>query len=159
LLAKPGPAWGAAVCLGNGSRLSTAAGGARCSINAWMNSDVLKAISSIEEAAWTRSRNPNAIWDEDEERLVSRRSPKSLFTPLTSRRKADHADGRLWVSDQLLHFSMAPILRRAMSEPQVATSFVVLAGDCIHIGTPHSQAALCAHSGRWSLTKLGGMGS
>ncbi len=32
---------------------------------------MLRAISAIEESAWTPIQYPNAIWDEAEQRLVS----------------------------------------------------------------------------------------
>jgi hypothetical protein len=46
-------------------------GEARFSITARMNRPVLTAIWGFEEAAWTPIHYPNAIWDEDEQRLVS----------------------------------------------------------------------------------------
>jgi hypothetical protein len=45
-------------------------GGARFSITVRMNRTVVTAISAIKESAWTPI-HPNAIWDEDEQRLVS----------------------------------------------------------------------------------------
>ena len=52
-------------------------GGARFSITVRMNRTVVKAISGIPESAWTPIHYPNAIWDEDEQRLVSdAKSPK-----------------------------------------------------------------------------------
>jgi hypothetical protein len=46
-------------------------GGARFSITARMDPAVTRACSSIAEDAWTPIHYPNAIWDEDEQRLVS----------------------------------------------------------------------------------------
>jgi len=46
-------------------------GGARFSVTVRMNRTVVKAISGIEESAWVPIHYPNAIWDEDEQRLVS----------------------------------------------------------------------------------------
>ena len=46
-------------------------GGARFSVTVRMNRTVVKAISEIEESAWVQIHYPNAIWDEDEQRLVS----------------------------------------------------------------------------------------
>ena len=43
-------------------------------------------------------RSPNAIWDEDEQRLVSDAEVAQVpFTAFTSRPKADHISGRLIV--------------------------------------------------------------
>jgi len=66
-------------------------GGARFSITARMNHTVLKAISGIEESAWVPIHYPNAIWDEDEQRLVSDAEVAEVpFTAFTSRRQSDH---------------------------------------------------------------------
>jgi hypothetical protein len=63
-----------------------------------MNSLVLKAISGIQESAWTPIRYPNAIWDDDEQRLVSDAEVAEVpFTAFTSRRQADHISARLIV--------------------------------------------------------------
>jgi hypothetical protein len=60
-----------------------------------MNSLVLKAISGIQESAWTPIHYPNAIWDEDEQRLVSDAEVAEVpFTAFTSRRQADHTSAR-----------------------------------------------------------------
>jgi hypothetical protein len=73
-------------------------GGARFSITARMNPTVLKAISGIEESAWTPIHYPNAIWDEDEQRLVSDAEVAEVpFTAFTSRPNADHISARLIV--------------------------------------------------------------
>ena len=73
-------------------------GGARFSITARMNPTVVKAISGIKESAWTPIHYPNAIWDEDEQRLVSDAEVAEVpFTAFTSRRKADHISARLIV--------------------------------------------------------------
>ena len=73
-------------------------GGARFSITARMNHTVLKAISDIEESAWVPTHYPNAIWDEDEQRLVSDAEVAEVpFTAFTSRRQADHISARLIV--------------------------------------------------------------
>ena len=59
---------------------------------------VLTAISAIPESAWTPIHYPNAIWDEDEQRLVSDADVAEVaFTAFTSRRQADHITGRLIV--------------------------------------------------------------
>ena len=73
-------------------------GGARFSITARMNPTVVKAISGIEESAWVPIHYPNAIWDEDEQRLVSDAEVAEVpFTAFTSRRQGDHISGRLIV--------------------------------------------------------------
>ena len=73
-------------------------GGARFSVTARMNPAVARAISGIEESAWTPIRYPNAIWDHDEQRFISDAQVAEVpFTAFTSRRKADHISGRLIV--------------------------------------------------------------
>jgi len=73
-------------------------GGAKVSITARMNPAVLRANSAIEESAWTPIRYPNAIWDQDEQRLVSNAQVAEIpFTAFTSRRLSEHVDGRLIV--------------------------------------------------------------
>ena len=63
-----------------------------------MNPTVLTAISGIAESAWTPIHYPNAIWDEDEQRLVSDAEVAEVpFTAFTSRRKSEHISGRLIV--------------------------------------------------------------
>jgi hypothetical protein len=60
---------------------------------------VVTAISGIAESAWVPIHYPNAIWDEDEQRLVSDAEVAEVpyFTAFTSRRKADHISARLIV--------------------------------------------------------------
>ena len=73
-------------------------GGARFSITARMNPTVVKAISGIFESAWTPIHYPNAIWDEDEQRLVCDAEVAEVpFTAFTSRRQSDHISARLIV--------------------------------------------------------------
>jgi len=73
-------------------------GGARFSITSRMNPTVVKAISGIKESAWVPIHYPNAIWDEDEQRLVSDAEVAEVpFTAFTSRRQGDHISGRLIV--------------------------------------------------------------
>jgi hypothetical protein len=74
-------------------------GGARFSVTVRMNRTVVKAISEIEESAWVPIHYPNAIWDEDEQRLVSDAEVAEVpfFTAFTSRPKADHISARLIV--------------------------------------------------------------
>ena len=73
-------------------------GGARFSVTARMNPTVVKAISGIEESAWVPIHYPNAIWDEDEQRLVSDAEVAEVpFTAFTSRRQSEHISARLIV--------------------------------------------------------------
>jgi len=66
-----------------------------------MNPAVLRAIAGIKESAWTPIHYPNAIWDEQDQPLVSDAQVAEVpFTAFTSRTKAEHVDGRLnvrWV--------------------------------------------------------------
>ena len=69
---------------------------ARFSITARMDPAVRRAIATIEESAWTPIHYPNAVWDEDEQRLVSDAEVAEIgFTAFTSRRKSEHIDARL----------------------------------------------------------------
>jgi len=45
--------------------------GARFSVTARMDPAVRRAIAAIPETGWTPIRYPNAVWDEDEQRLIS----------------------------------------------------------------------------------------
>jgi len=70
----------------------------RFSITTRMSSAVTTAISGINEAAWTPISYPNAVWDHDEQRLISDAEIAEIdYTAFTSRRKADHIEGRLIV--------------------------------------------------------------
>ena len=70
----------------------------RFSITARMNPAVIAAIGRIEESAWTSISYPNAVWDEDEQRLISDAEIAEIhYTAFTGRRKADHIEGRLIV--------------------------------------------------------------
>jgi len=72
--------------------------GARFSITARMDPAVRRAIAGVDEDAWTPIRYPNAVWDDDEQRLISDAEvAETAFTAFTSRRTADHTDGRLIV--------------------------------------------------------------
>jgi len=54
----------------------------RFSITARMDAAVSKAIGTIDEQAWTPISYPNAVWDDDEQRLISDpRSPKCPSPP------------------------------------------------------------------------------
>jgi hypothetical protein len=72
--------------------------GARFSVTARMNPTVSKAISSITDDAWTAISYPNAVWDHDEQRLISDAEIAEVeFTAFTSRRRGEHITGRLIV--------------------------------------------------------------
>jgi transposase-like protein len=59
---------------------------------------VTRAITSIDELAWTPIRYPNAIYDHDEQRWISDAEVAEVpFTAFTSRRHAEHITARLIV--------------------------------------------------------------
>jgi len=73
-------------------------GGAMFSITARMNPAVRRAIASIQESAWVAIRYPNAIWDQEQQRLISDAQVAEVpFTAFTSRRKSEQVTGRLIV--------------------------------------------------------------
>ena len=73
-------------------------GGARFSVTARQDRSVMRAIGSIEAAAWTPIRYPNAIWDDQEQRWISEAEVAEIdYTAFTSRRQAEHITGRLIV--------------------------------------------------------------
>ena len=70
----------------------------RFSITARRNPAVTATIGRIQEGDWTPITYPNAVWDDDEQRLISDAEiAETAETAFTSRRKADHIDGRLIV--------------------------------------------------------------
>ena len=70
----------------------------RFSITARMNPAVNRAIGSIADDAWTPIQYPNAVWDDDEQRLISDAEIAEVpFTAFTSRRKGEQITGRLLV--------------------------------------------------------------
>jgi hypothetical protein len=72
--------------------------GARFSVTARLTPSVVRAITSIDEQAWTAIRYPNAIFDEDEQRWVSDAEVAEVsFTAFTGRRRAEHVAARLIV--------------------------------------------------------------
>ena len=72
--------------------------GARFSVTARMDPLVRKAIASIDEAAWTPIRYPNAVFDEQEQRWISDAEVAEVpFTAFGSQRARDGIDGRLIV--------------------------------------------------------------
>jgi hypothetical protein len=72
--------------------------GARFSVTARQDPAVRRAIASIPDDAWTAIRYPNAIWDDDQQRLISDAEVAEIgFTAFTSRAKRQHVHGRLIV--------------------------------------------------------------
>jgi hypothetical protein len=72
--------------------------GAQFSITARLTPTVVRAITSIDEHAWTSIRYPNAIYDDDEQRWISDAEVAEIcFTAFTGRRKAEHVTARLIV--------------------------------------------------------------
>ena len=72
--------------------------GARFSVTARLTPAVTSAITTIGDDAWTPIHYPNAIWDEEEQRLVSDAEVAEIgFTAFTSRRRAEHVTARLIV--------------------------------------------------------------
>ena len=70
----------------------------RFSITARMNPAVTAVIGRIREADWTPITYPHAVWDDDEQRLISDAEIAEIgYTAFTSRRKADHIGARLIV--------------------------------------------------------------
>jgi hypothetical protein len=72
--------------------------GVRFSITVRMSPAITTAISGISEDQWTPITYPNAVWDHDEQRLISDAEIAEIsYTAFTSRRKADHLQARLLV--------------------------------------------------------------
>jgi hypothetical protein len=72
--------------------------GARVSITARQDPAVRRAIAAIPDQAWTPIRYPNAIWDEDQQRLISDAEVAEIpFTAFTSHPPRHHVPGRLIV--------------------------------------------------------------
>ncbi len=85
-----------------------------------MNPAVLRAIASIEESAWVPIHYPKAIWDEQEQRLVSDAQVAEVpFTAFTSRRLRDRLDGRLIAQTDTVMDSAATDRLRPRAEPGV----------------------------------------
>jgi len=73
-------------------------GGVRYSITARMSPALSTAISSIGEGDWTPITYPNAVWDDEQQRLISDAEIAEIpYLAFTSRRKADHIQARLIV--------------------------------------------------------------
>jgi hypothetical protein len=72
--------------------------GAQFSITARLTPSVIRAITSIDEQAWTPIRYPRAIYDQDEQRWVSDAEvAETMFTAFTGRRHHEHISARLIV--------------------------------------------------------------
>lgn len=77
---------------------ATRRAGAHFSITARMDKAVTRAITTIDESAWTPIKYPHAIWDEAERRWVSDAEVAEIpFTAFTSKPKAQHITARLIV--------------------------------------------------------------
>ncbi len=73
-------------------------GGVRYSITARMSPALSTAISSIGEGDWTPITYPHAVWDDEQQRLISDAEIAEIpYLAFTSRRKADHIQARLIV--------------------------------------------------------------
>ena len=72
--------------------------GDRFSVTARMDPAVRRAITAIQESAWTPIRYPNAVWDDDEQRLISDAEVAEIeFTAFTSRPRRQQVTARLIV--------------------------------------------------------------
>jgi len=72
--------------------------GVRFSITARISPALNTAISSISEDDWAPIRYPNAVWDDEQKRLISDAEIAEIpYLAFTSRRKADHIQARLIV--------------------------------------------------------------
>ena len=72
--------------------------GARFSVTARLTPTVTSAITTIGDDAWTPIHYPNAIWDDEEQRLVSDAEvAETTFTAFTGRGRAEHVTARLIV--------------------------------------------------------------
>ena len=72
--------------------------GAWFSVTARANASINRAITSIEETAWTPITYPHAVWDEDDQRWISDAEvAETPYVAFTSRRKAEHVECRLVV--------------------------------------------------------------
>ncbi|TWP34351.1 IS1380 family transposase [Leekyejoonella antrihumi] len=72
--------------------------GADVSVTVRLNADVKRAIAAIDEGAWTTIKYPQAIWDEDTRRWISKAQVAEIgFTAFSAQRKANHVPGRLIV--------------------------------------------------------------
>lgn len=68
------------------------------SVTARMNPSVVRAITGIDDDAWTPIEYPNAIWEEAEHRWISDAEVAEVpFVAFTGRRKAEHVSCRLIV--------------------------------------------------------------
>ncbi len=77
---------------------TAARAGAKVSITVKMDPAVKKAISTIDEHAWTKINYTNAIFDEETGTWISNAEVAEIeFTAFTSKKKADQIPGRLIV--------------------------------------------------------------
>jgi hypothetical protein len=72
--------------------------GAEVSVTVRLDKKVRATIAAIDEDAWTTIAYPNAVFDEQTGRWVSRAEVAEIdFVAFTSKKKADHVPGRLVV--------------------------------------------------------------
>lgn len=72
--------------------------GADVSVTVRLNTDVKRAIATIDSGAWTPIKYPQAIWDDETGRRVSRAEVAEIdFTAFAAQRKSHHVPGRLVV--------------------------------------------------------------
>jgi Transposase DDE domain group 1 len=72
--------------------------GARFSVTARLTPAVTSAITTIPDDAWAPIHYPNAIWDDEQQRLISDAEVAEIgFTAFTSRRRTEHVTARLIV--------------------------------------------------------------
>jgi hypothetical protein len=72
--------------------------GSRFSLTARMDPAVRRAITTIPEAAWVPIHYPNAVWDKQEQRVISDAEVAEIpFTAFTSRPKREQVSARLIV--------------------------------------------------------------
>ena len=72
--------------------------GARFSVTARLTPAVTSAITTIGDDAWAPIHYPNAIWDDEQQRLISDAEvAETTFTAFTSRRRTEHVTARLIV--------------------------------------------------------------
>jgi len=70
----------------------------RFSITVRMSPAVTSALTGIGAEDWTPITYPNAVWDDEEQRLISDAEIAEIpYTAFSSRRKADHIEARLIV--------------------------------------------------------------
>jgi hypothetical protein len=83
---------------GRGAVHAALAGGAAVSVTVRMDTAVRKAITAIDDAAWTTIEYTDAVYDEATGQWISRAEVTEVpFTAFSAQKKADHVPGRLVV--------------------------------------------------------------